>query len=149
MKVDGRGRLRYTAEQRTSLLNAYDASGLSGPKFAALHGVKYQTFAVWRNTRTHPGALPKHPASNPSTFIEVEARSRDRADPERLIRPGRFRARWLGVGAGAFDGVAAAVANPCARCLGPRLRESVPAGNYSVNLALGDAPFFEPLAWGG
>ena len=45
IKADGRGRLRYTAEQRASLLNAYDASGLSGPKFAALHGVKYQTFA--------------------------------------------------------------------------------------------------------
>ncbi|MGB6221028.1 hypothetical protein [Haloferula sp.] len=42
MKVDGRGRLRYTAEQRALLLSAYDASGLSGPKFAALHGVKYR-----------------------------------------------------------------------------------------------------------
>lgn len=72
MKVDGRGRLRYTAEQRASLLDAFDASGLSGPKFADLHGVKYQTFAAWRNKRARLNASPKLPAPSPSTFIEVD-----------------------------------------------------------------------------
>ena len=80
IKADGRGRLRYTAEQRASLLNAYDASGLSGPKFAALHGVKYQTFAAWRNKRTCRNASPKLPAPSPSIFIEVEAWSRAPSD---------------------------------------------------------------------
>ena len=72
IKVDRRGRLRYTAEQRASLLDAYDASGLSGPKFAALHGIKYQTFAAWRNKRGGPGVSLKLPAPGSSTFIEVE-----------------------------------------------------------------------------
>ena len=47
LKSDRRGRLRFTPEQRLALLDAYDASGLSGPKFAQLHGVNYQTFAGW------------------------------------------------------------------------------------------------------
>ena len=31
--------------QREALLDAYERSGLSGMKFAALHGVKYPSFA--------------------------------------------------------------------------------------------------------
>lgn len=88
MKVDGRGRLRYTPEQRASLLNAYDASGLSGPKFAALHGVKYQTFAAWRSKRTCLNAVPKLPAPNPSTFIEVEVPAARSSDGVAVLLPG-------------------------------------------------------------
>ena len=47
MKADRRGRLRFSPEQRAALLKAYQASGLSGPRFAALHGVKYPTLANW------------------------------------------------------------------------------------------------------
>ena len=32
LKADRRGRLRFTHEQRSAMLEAYDASGLSGPK---------------------------------------------------------------------------------------------------------------------
>ena len=46
LKSDRRGRIRFTPEQRTAILDAYDASGLSGPKFAQLHGVNYQTFGL-------------------------------------------------------------------------------------------------------
>ena len=51
VKFDRRGRLRYAPEQRATLIEAYAASGLSGPKFAALHGVNYQTFAAWLEKR--------------------------------------------------------------------------------------------------
>ena len=34
LKADRRGRLRYTAEQKQVLVEAYEASGLSGPRFA-------------------------------------------------------------------------------------------------------------------
>ena len=37
------GRVQRTPEQRERILNEYERSGLSGPKFAALCGVKYQT----------------------------------------------------------------------------------------------------------
>jgi len=44
IKVDCLGRVRASAAQRDALLDVFAASGLSGPQFAAQHGVKYQTF---------------------------------------------------------------------------------------------------------
>lgn len=51
IKSDVRGRLRYSKEQKSTLLQAFETSGLSGPRFAALHGVKYQTLANWIQQR--------------------------------------------------------------------------------------------------
>ena len=51
LKADRRGRLRYYPEQREALVKACEASGLSVPRFAALHGVKYQTLAAWLHQR--------------------------------------------------------------------------------------------------
>jgi hypothetical protein len=39
MKADRRGRLRYTPEQKQALIEAYQASCLSCPRFVAMHGV--------------------------------------------------------------------------------------------------------------
>ena len=47
MKTDRRGRLRYTPEQKKTMVDAYLASGLSAPRFATLHGVNYQTLISW------------------------------------------------------------------------------------------------------
>lgn len=47
MKADRRGRLRYTPEQKNTMVDAYLASGLSAPRFATLHGVNYQTLVSW------------------------------------------------------------------------------------------------------
>lgn len=47
MKTDRRGRLRYTAEQKKTMVDAYQASGLSAPRFATLHGGNYQTLVSW------------------------------------------------------------------------------------------------------
>ena len=66
MKADRRGRLRYTPEQKKSMVDAYLGSGLSAPQFASLHGVNYQTLVSWvrkgktTGTANHP-RLP-HPA---------------------------------------------------------------------------------------
>ena len=51
LKTDKRGRVRSTPERRRELLEQYDKSGLSGPKFAALTGLKYQTLASWLQRR--------------------------------------------------------------------------------------------------
>jgi DNA-binding transcriptional regulator YiaG len=51
LKVDAHGRVRSTPERRQKLLEEFDKSGLSGPKFAALTGLKYQTFATWLQKR--------------------------------------------------------------------------------------------------
>jgi hypothetical protein len=38
-------------ERREQLLDEFEKSGLTGQKFAALVGVKYQTFATWAQKR--------------------------------------------------------------------------------------------------
>ena len=61
MKTDRLGRLRYTPEQKKTMVDAYLASGLSAPRFAALHGVNYQTLVYWiKKTKTSgPADLPQ------------------------------------------------------------------------------------------
>jgi transposase-like protein len=63
MKTDRRGRLRYTPEQKKTMVDAYLASGLSAPRFASLHGVPYQTLVSWikkgkRAAASDPHGLP-------------------------------------------------------------------------------------------
>jgi hypothetical protein len=69
VKADRRRRLRYTTEQKTALVEAYQSSGLSGPRFAEVHGVNYQT--------------PWHPRSE--NAIRPRARSRGAALVGRIL----------------------------------------------------------------
>lgn len=66
MKTDRRGRLRYTPEQKNTMVDAYLASGLSAPRFASLHGVNYQTLVSWIKKAKSQGSAdtsrPFHPA---------------------------------------------------------------------------------------
>lgn len=73
MKTDLRGRLRYTPEQKKTMVDAYLVSGLSAPRFAAHHGVNYQTLVSWikkgklaasakPSTAPHPALLSLVPA---------------------------------------------------------------------------------------
>ncbi len=48
LKSDTRGRVWSTPAQRQALLEQFERSGLSGPRFAAVAGIKYQTFIGWR-----------------------------------------------------------------------------------------------------
>jgi transposase-like protein len=69
IRVDRRGRLRYTKEQKEAMLAACRDSGLSGPQFAALHGIKYPTLASWLQnaggTMQRPNSITatNHPSS--------------------------------------------------------------------------------------
>jgi transposase-like protein len=56
IKSDVRGRLHYSKEQKSVLVQAFETSGLSAPRFAALHGVKYQTLANWIQKRKRAAA---------------------------------------------------------------------------------------------
>jgi hypothetical protein len=45
LKTDRRGRVRTPLARREALLDAFECSGLSGIKFAVMHGVKYPSLA--------------------------------------------------------------------------------------------------------
>ena len=51
LKTDTRGRVLTPRDRREVLLDEFERSGLSGAKYAALVGVKYQTFATWMHRR--------------------------------------------------------------------------------------------------
>jgi hypothetical protein len=51
LKTDALGRVRTPAARRERLLDEFERSGMSGVKFAAFVGVKYQTFATWAQQR--------------------------------------------------------------------------------------------------
>jgi len=50
------------------MVEAYQASGLSGPRFAALHGVKYQTLANRLQKRKRK-AIPEAPGLPRPAFL--------------------------------------------------------------------------------
>jgi hypothetical protein len=59
LKQDGLGRVKTPAARREQLLDEFERSGLSGTKFAAMAGVKYQTFALWaQRRRQQRGSAP-------------------------------------------------------------------------------------------
>jgi transposase len=76
LKTDVLGRTHHTCEQRERILDEYEHSGLSGPKFAALCGVKYQTFATWlqrrkRQRRAYPKRRPQRKVSARVQWLEA------------------------------------------------------------------------------
>ena len=71
MKTDKLGRIQTTPEQREAWLDAYEHSGMSGAAFAKLHGIKYTTFANWRQQRRREHNRPDEAAP---FFEEVEVR---------------------------------------------------------------------------
>ena len=63
LKTDTLGRVRTPRERREALLEEFAKSGMSGTKFAEDIGVKYQTFASWRQQRRQRSA-PAAPGEN-------------------------------------------------------------------------------------
>ncbi len=62
------GRLRFTPDQRQSLLDAYDASGMTAMAFARGHGLHYSTFIAWLRKRCEH---PVSPEVSAHAFAEV------------------------------------------------------------------------------
>ena len=78
LKADVRGRVRVPNDRREELLNEFERSGISGPKFAALIGVKYQTFAWWvqqrrqRREREKNALVGQQTGTSASAKVETE-----------------------------------------------------------------------------
>jgi hypothetical protein len=74
LKIDRQGRLRYSSHQRSTMVDAYFASGLSAPRFAVLYGVNYQTLVYWiKKSKTNDSADSIKPARPTSlSFVAAE-----------------------------------------------------------------------------
>lgn len=70
LKTDRVGRLRYTSEQKKTMIDAYRSSGLSAPRFAAMHGVNYQTLVSWIK-KDKPPSSATTPDSSPSRLFSL------------------------------------------------------------------------------
>jgi len=71
VKADRTGRTRYTTQYKAEVIEAFAASGLSGPVFARQCGIKYPTFAAWvANSRCDD--RPQQPGQPTSSFIVAE-----------------------------------------------------------------------------
>jgi DNA-binding transcriptional regulator YiaG len=68
LKTDTLQRVRTPPARLEQLLDEFERSGLSGPKFAALAGIKCQTFAAWALKRRQGlAAAPLIPPASPSS----------------------------------------------------------------------------------
>lgn len=96
MKADRRGRLRYTPEQKQTMVDAYRASGLSAPRFAAHHGVNYQTLVTWikKDKQSSASATPDSSSSRFFSLIPalIEGKGNPAADRAmEMLLPGGAR----------------------------------------------------------
>ncbi len=96
MKADRRGRLRYTPEQKQTMVDAYRASGLSAPRFAAHHGVNYQTLVTWikKDKQSSASATPDSSSSGFFSLIPalIEGNGNPAADRAmEMLLPGGAR----------------------------------------------------------
>ena len=80
LKRDVLGRVRSTGGQREVLLDVapaalreFECSGLSGPQFAQVAGIKYQTFASWMQNRRRKIGAYAAAAEQPSGAGPVAA----------------------------------------------------------------------------
>ena len=91
LRTDSRGRVKTPAERREALLDEFERSGLSGMKFAALVGIKYQTFGAWATKRRKQRGSAQNPAQKPAESVPrlqwleaVVEKERDFARPKGL-----------------------------------------------------------------
>ena len=74
LKLDVLGRARTGRAKRDEILDAFEASGMSGASFAKQHGLRYTTFANWvqlrRKVKAGTGA-----AAPGAKFAEVLVRA--------------------------------------------------------------------------
>lgn len=76
LRRDRVGRVRRSAGQRAEILAQFDRSGLSGPQFARVAGISYQTLATWIKKRREAAVGPMENANgSPVFFMQAVAGS--------------------------------------------------------------------------
>jgi hypothetical protein len=74
LKTDVIGRVQRSREEVNAILDAFEASAMSGAEFARHHGLNYATFASWRTRRRKELAAPSSKSAAKDTaftFLEV------------------------------------------------------------------------------
>lgn len=71
LKQDTRGRIRTPVARREELVSEFERSGLSARRFAALAGVRYNTFWTWLKNRSPRGRRKRAKAAGKPKFVEV------------------------------------------------------------------------------
>jgi hypothetical protein len=119
LKTDGVGRVRTPKERQQTLLAEFERSGLSGARFAALAGIKYQTFAGWVARRKR-SALAKvsDQTVNPVRWLEaVVTDAQQGAGAQQPLKVNLPGGAWLEIADGRHAGLAAvlvrALDKPC------------------------------------
>ena len=94
LETDVLGRVKTPPERREALLDEFEKSGMSGAKFAAFIGIKYQTLANWvqkrRRRRAAASEADRRESAPPrcvEAVLEGEAGSRA-AEALRVHLPG-------------------------------------------------------------
>lgn len=78
LKTDRLGRVQRSREEVDTILDAFEASAMSGAEFARQHGLNYPSFASWRSRRRKEQkrhADQSDPQGSSFTFFEVAAES--------------------------------------------------------------------------
>jgi transposase-like protein len=88
IKSDRSGRPRYKPAYREEVLDAYEASGMSGPAFARHCGLKYPTFAGWVARRRRGRKAGGPPRARPGGFLLAEFSDGLAEAPLRITLPG-------------------------------------------------------------
>jgi hypothetical protein len=71
LPTDSKGRVRVSRQRREELLDEFERSGLTGTQFAKTVGLKYTTFAFWRQQRQkRKPALASAPAPQKAAPVE-------------------------------------------------------------------------------
>ena len=70
LPTDTKGRVRVSRERREELLDEFERSGMTGAQFARTIGLKYQTFAFWRQQRQKRQPALTSPSPQKSATVE-------------------------------------------------------------------------------
>lgn len=71
LKSDQVGRVQTPEDRQIAVVREYERSGLSGPRFAAMAGINYQTFVTWRRKHGVGSQTRKPQPAKLVSFVEA------------------------------------------------------------------------------
>ena len=82
LKSDRAGRVQTPVDQQIAVVREYERSGLSGPRFAALTGINYQTFVTWRRKHGVGSSPQTSQLGQQVPFVEAVISAGARGEPQ-------------------------------------------------------------------